>query len=410
MIPRKRLDIAWSDFAYGAVACARIAPRVRPIGPILTRHPEALVCLSVRSGLDLLLGALEWPKGSEILITAITIPDIPRIIREHGLVPVPVDVDPGTLLPDLDELEAAATAHTRALIVTHLFGYRLPLAPFTGWARRRGLMVIEDCAQAYAGDGFTGDERSDVRMFSFGPIKTASAAGGGVLLVRQRRLRETLRRLQERWPAQRTTSHLGRLLKLAAIQPLLRVGPYRALVRMMRAFGLNHDDLITRVGRSFSGADFFGRIRRRPCAALVQLLEYRLATYDRSRLARRAAAGERLKALIGDDSLIGGRAGPGTHWLIPVRHHDPDTLMRRLWKEGFDATRGESSLCAVAATGAHRRAVCAEGVMAEVLYLPLPETMPRELVRLGKVTRQYLDHRAPAAAGVMKEPLAHAIR
>ena len=50
----------------------------------------ALACLSVRSGFDLLLAALDLPPKSEVLITALTIPDMVRIIKDHDLVPVPL--------------------------------------------------------------------------------------------------------------------------------------------------------------------------------------------------------------------------------------------------------------------------------------------------------------------------------
>ena len=55
------------------------------------------MCLSVRSGWDLLLHVLAWPAGSEVIVSAITHPDMIRILRAHGLVPVPVDVDLDTL-------------------------------------------------------------------------------------------------------------------------------------------------------------------------------------------------------------------------------------------------------------------------------------------------------------------------
>ena len=63
---------------------------------------RAIVTLSVRSMLDLYLQVKNYPKGSEIIMTAMNIPDMIRIIREHGLIPMPVDIDVGTLAPSLD--------------------------------------------------------------------------------------------------------------------------------------------------------------------------------------------------------------------------------------------------------------------------------------------------------------------
>ena len=69
------------------------------------QNPEqnrGIATLSVRSMLDLYLQVKNFPKGSEIIMTAMNIPDMIRIIEEHGLIAVPVDIDPGTLAPQLD--------------------------------------------------------------------------------------------------------------------------------------------------------------------------------------------------------------------------------------------------------------------------------------------------------------------
>ena len=61
------------------------------------------------TGFDLLLQTLRLPAGSEVLCSAITIPDMIHVLRHHNLVPVPVDVDFETLAVDGDALERAVT-------------------------------------------------------------------------------------------------------------------------------------------------------------------------------------------------------------------------------------------------------------------------------------------------------------
>src|SRR5262245_28770618 len=116
MIPRGRLDIGWSDLAAGALACGRPGDREalqRRVEALWSAQPDALACLSVRSGLDLLLGALALPKGSEVLVTAVTIRDMIRVIENHGLVPVPVDLDMRTLAPKPESLSALVGPRTK---------------------------------------------------------------------------------------------------------------------------------------------------------------------------------------------------------------------------------------------------------------------------------------------------------
>ncbi|MEX2558766.1 MAG: DegT/DnrJ/EryC1/StrS family aminotransferase, partial [Pirellulales bacterium] len=186
MWARKRLDIGWFDLGYATLCCClpgRRAERQRCIESLWSGSGDTLACLSVRSGFDLLLEALALPPGSEVLVSALTIKDMVRIIDEHGLLAVPVDLEPGAMAPDLDSLRQAITPATRAILVAHLFGGRIDLEPIVRLAEEHGLLVIEDCAQAYVGPHFVGHPGVAASMFSFGPIKTATALGGGLIRV-----------------------------------------------------------------------------------------------------------------------------------------------------------------------------------------------------------------------------------
>ncbi len=116
---RHRLDVSVHDLLYGLSACVRARDREKLSGDVLracSMEDDGIVCLSVRSGLDLLLEALALPGGSEVLVSAITHPDMVRLVEAHGLVAVPVDLDPATLAPRPDLLEAALTERTRVLL------------------------------------------------------------------------------------------------------------------------------------------------------------------------------------------------------------------------------------------------------------------------------------------------------
>src|SRR5690606_8629667 len=147
----------------------RVERRFSPAG-------DALATLSVRSAFDLLLsaagdaragdaptpargGARDDRGGAEVLFSAITVSDMPRVAREHGWTPVALDLDPETLAPPPGALAAAAGPRARAVVLTHLFGGRADLTAAIREARERGLLVVEDCAQAYAGPGWTGPDR-----------------------------------------------------------------------------------------------------------------------------------------------------------------------------------------------------------------------------------------------------------
>ncbi len=150
MWSRKRLDIGWSDLAAGAVrACfppdfARVQREVEALWP---DAQHTLACLSVRSGFDLLLETLALPPGSEVLVSAVTIPDMVRIIKEHGLAPVPVELAPQRMAPDIEHWRQAVTPASKAILVAHLMGGRVEMEPVLEFARQHGLLVFEDCAR-----------------------------------------------------------------------------------------------------------------------------------------------------------------------------------------------------------------------------------------------------------------------
>src|SRR3546814_8093435 len=141
MWPRTQLKVGWGDLAFGLWTSLRKPDRevlVRRIEARWSPAGEALTCFSVRSGFDLTLQALALPPGSEILFSALNIKGMIRIVEKHGLVPVPVDLDLERMAPRLDLIERAIGPNTRAIVVAHLFGARLDLAPVIELAHRKG--------------------------------------------------------------------------------------------------------------------------------------------------------------------------------------------------------------------------------------------------------------------------------
>jgi len=387
---RKRLDIRWSDFGGALRDCVTSGDRTRLAADLQnfwSPQGDALACLSVRSGFDLWLASLGLPPGSEVLVSAITIRDMVRIIEAHGLVPVPVDIDPDTLAIDLDSLQQAISPRSRLILVAHLFGTRQPLADVLEIARQHHLLVAEDCAQAFAGRHYTGDPRSDVTMFSFGPIKTATALGGALLCVRDRGVLARMRKLQASYPIQQRGAFVKRVFKYALMK-LMSYGPlFGGLVWTMRILGRDPDQLVTSSVRGFPGAQLLPLIRRQPSAPLLALVHRRIALFNRHSLERRTSSGQQLMSLIGGAAPSPG-AGSEMHsfWVFPVVHDDPEEFSRYLWNAGFDASRAHSLF--VVPPPANRptmHAAMAEEMLPLIVHLPCYPEMPRhELRRLAR--------------------------
>lgn len=405
---RKRIDITWLDLASGLGAALRPPERSGIERSIESWFgPDALVCLSVRTGFDLALEALALPPGSEVLVSALTIPDMVRIVEQHRLVPVPVDIDPVTLSPAARELRRASGPKTRAVLVAHLFGARLDLAPLAAVAREHEWVVFEDCAQAFAGGAFRGSPQADVSMFSFGPIKTATALAGGVLRVRDDRLRARLRTLERALPPTPPGTFVRRTFKYAALKALSSVPLFTPFAHGCRWLRLDTDSILGSMTRGFAGGELMTRIRHRPCAAQLALLLRRLEGFDLERFRRRVELGERLARCLPESlERPGEDAHAHTYWVFPVLAEDPDGLVRALRRAGFDATRRATLDVAPvpeAAKASPKRPIDRPRRAAELaqrlVYVPVyPELSERAVVRLAETLSRFGEGNAPSSS------------
>src|SRR5207247_2016485 len=123
-----------------------------------------------------------------------------------GAKPVFADIEPAGMMLDPGRVEAAITPRTRAIVPVHLYGQAADLDPLLEIARRRGLKLIEDCAQAHGAlyRGRAVGTFGDAAAFSFYPTKNLGAYGdGGAVVTSDAGLAERVRRLRNGGQADR---------------------------------------------------------------------------------------------------------------------------------------------------------------------------------------------------------------
>lgn len=131
----------------------------------------------------LALSALELPKGSEVIIPAVTFPTIFNIIVQCGLVPVVVDSKIGTYNLEPNDLESAISKKTKAIIVVHALGNPVDMRNVMKIAKKHNLYVIEDNCDGWGtklGNKYIGSF-GDISITSFHAAHIVSmGVGGGV--------------------------------------------------------------------------------------------------------------------------------------------------------------------------------------------------------------------------------------
>jgi len=401
MWPTRSIDLSWDDWLFAlevALNPGDAESAARHLEAVLPGDHEFIPCLTLRSAFDLYLRASDWSSGDEIAFTAVTVASMPAVARLHGLVPIGVDIDPVSTAPSPAALERVLTPRTRAVVVAHLFGASVDVEPLLELTRARGIALIEDRAQAYTGDLAAGHADADVVLHSFGPLKNATALGGGLARVRDAAITQCMREVQAADPEQPANDFLTRVLAWGAMKAASHPVPFGVLGVAADLTGRDLESVVHGMTRNVSGEALSTAIRQRPGPALLRLLERRLAAGDRA-AAERARKGRLLHAELGADVVCPTRgADPHGFWMTPVLVRDRNRLSTTLRRAGFFSMRPRLDVVGEASPGATH-------LVEEGVCIPFDAAMPDEvLVRLAREVRDSPPGEAPALLAPPGEP------
>jgi dTDP-4-amino-4,6-dideoxygalactose transaminase len=159
-------------------------------------------CVAVGNGLDALylaLRALDIGAGDEVIVPSHTFIATWLAVSYTGAVPVPVEPDPQTFNLDPERISAAITRRTKAIIPVHLYGQPADMDAIMAVARKHGLKVLEDSAQAHGAryKGRCTGSLGDIAAHSFYPGKNLGAFGdAGAVTTSDAELAERIRMLR----------------------------------------------------------------------------------------------------------------------------------------------------------------------------------------------------------------------
>lgn len=391
MIPRGKLDIPFSDIFAGIRYCIS--------GYFFSKHDRhsaikagnQLVTLSVRTGLDLTLRALNFPPGTEILVSDINIPDMFNILAAHQLRAIPISLNKYTLGIDAEQVAAAITPATKAILIAHLFGGITELNKIAEIAKEKQLILIEDCAQAFQGEGYQGHPDSDVLMFSFGMIKTNTAITGAILQLNDPELYTKVDILNERLPKQRINPYLKKLFKAMFISLLSSRTGYTLFYKIVMARGKDFDQVLSSFTRGFPGNDPLKKIRYRASGPNKRLLERRLNTFKIADVLLRKKLFKDIMGTLPADIQIGHLNEKNTNWVIPIQCQHPEEMIRHLRANGYDATSKASSLVRLSNSAAIAVEKTDELSLTQLVYLPMDTSMSlSERMQLSTLIKEKL--------------------
>ncbi len=203
------------------------------------------------------LVACECGCGDEVIVPAYSWSSSATCVMQHNAIPVFVDIDFDTMNIDVDQIEAAITPKTKAIIVVHLHGLAVDMDRVMAVADEHGLGVIEDCCQAH-GAKYKGKKVGTLghcAAFSFNQNKCLVSGEGGMFVTDDEAM---LKRAQALWS-------FGE-----------EVGPTERRDYHVYAMGWNYrnNDLTAAFGRAqLTRLDHYLQVQKENAAALTRELE-----------------------------------------------------------------------------------------------------------------------------------------
>ena len=199
-IKKSRRTANWQQAEEGALFEQELA---RYLG---VKH--AILTNSRSSARLLALSSLELPRGSEVIISAVTFPTIFNIILQCGLVPVVVDAKVGTYNFDVKEVERAITPKTGAIIAIHACGNPVDMPELMKVTKKYNLYVIEDNCDGWGSkiNGKPVGSFGDVSITSFHAAHIVSMGIGGGVFTNNKKLATNIRIYRD-WGRQSNTTN-----------------------------------------------------------------------------------------------------------------------------------------------------------------------------------------------------------
>lgn len=403
---------------------------------------QVLVALSVRTFTHLLFTALNLPKGSEILFSGISIPQMATVARHHGLVARAFDLDIELFAANVDQAKDLMTEKTRMVICAPLFGTRLlGIEKVRALAKERNIPFFLDIAQAYGVMHLHRDLDPDFSCMSFGSIKFATALGGAIGTVKDKALREKMAAMERQLPQRTWLSMLSVLVKNSSAVMLANDALTCAMVRNVVAlFGGDWNQIVNQLSRGFPGPNLIELISRRPPKSQLIMLAKRVgenAEAQKARYREKSVSGwDILSRLPNYVQVVGAgdvsKPLDSTFWLFPVYCRDPIGANHVFHKNGIDSALGTSQMQSMGG-GVHKHSYGGNGkddestssasttprcddFIKHILYVPAYPTLGERgrdmlLKTIHSMPRSMIESPAPQFhAHVERSPLKHAYR
>ena len=381
--PRKQLDFTYNDI-FNALMISFNPRRIKenPVKKIEELWPKehVIVGLSVRTILDTLLTLKNFAHGSEVIMSAINIPDMVDIIESHGLKIISVDIDLKTMQCKEREVSNAITDKTVMVLIAHLFGSRMNMEPiYNALDKHPNIFIFEDCAQAFEGiNGYIRGHKTDMSAFSFGSIKSITALGGAIGFTKNVTLKLEMIKLLGENKKNTDSTFRVKIFKYIGLKFLSNEFVYGIFILTCRFLTIDYDQLIISSIRMVKRKNLFKTIRKSLPSSQIRYLLNRLKSTQNDHFEKRIDAGNYVYSKLKKSIVHGSRNETKNYWLFPIQTKSRESIVKSLLKSGFDATFSSTQLISIKPTDKDQKVPrnC-KRFMSEIVYIPVYDSIPK---------------------------------
>jgi len=199
-LPPAAAPLEWKDIWHGVAGLTTADRSIRRLEDELRREfgiRHVFLLSSGTAALALtLLGLRSLSARRAVVLPAFTCFSVPAAVLTAGLVPAPCDIDASTFDFDRAGLERGLTDDTLCVIAHHLFGVPSDIERIRALCRERGILIVEDAAQAMGAEvgGCKLGTKGDVGIFSLGRGKNITCGAGGIIVTNTDAIAEAIGR------------------------------------------------------------------------------------------------------------------------------------------------------------------------------------------------------------------------
>lgn len=195
----KELALAYLRIIFGRLSRGMQTIKLEEAFRLRFNAKRAIIFPHARTALHFILKSMNFEKGSEVLMTPLTIADMINSIHTLGLKPVFVDIGLDTFCFEIDKLKRSITPKTKAILVTYIFGIVPDIEKIQKIAQEHDLKLIEDCSQCFDASykGQLIGTFGDAAFFSLTNFKVCSSLFGGMIVTNNEKLADQLNKLRD---------------------------------------------------------------------------------------------------------------------------------------------------------------------------------------------------------------------